>query len=95
MGLITSPGTSKELNLTVCISGRMRKSQLVCGAANPLLGFIVCAAVGKYWICWSLSLEDLSCWVWSKTLLLSQPVTVCPAPACAIVQHIRGGLGQI
>lgn len=95
MGLITSPCASKEFNLTVGISGHVRKSQLVCGAANPLLGFIVYAAVGRYWICWSLSLEDLSCWVWSETLLLSQPVAVWPAPACAVLQHIRGGLGQI
>lgn len=55
MALITSPCTSEELNLTVYISGHMRKSQLVRGAADPLLGFIVCAAVRRYWICSLLS----------------------------------------
>lgn len=81
-------GEIEELNGAVCISGHVRKTSLfVMLQISPWDS--ACAAVGRDWVCLSVSPEDCH-WVWSESLLPSQQlVAVCPAPARA-AQHIHG-----
>lgn len=61
-------GEIEELNGAVCISGHVRKTSLMLQINS---WDSACAAVGRDWVCLSVSPEDCH-WVWSEFFLPSQ-----------------------